>query len=366
MAIVVCTGLYIGNFAELDTDESNFTNEGVLPSATIDNNTLQLVEISQDDANDDGRIGSDDSGRTAETFTYDLGAGSQTSPLDSEARYSCDVLLGDGSTVTIVGIIYQLDNGDTFIISSVSFDNLDIQSVTIGAELDDFFYGKTAPHSVDNSSIVCYVAGTLIETEGGEVPVETLRIGDRVWTADNGFQEIRWIGSRTLNRSEISSNVKLRPIKISAGTLSNDTPAIDLFVSRQHRILIRSNICERMFGDSELLVPAIRLTEIDGIDIVDEVDSITYWHFMFDEHQIVRANGALSESMYFGPNAIRGLTQLARDEIHALFPELSVLDENPAGARQLLSSNKRTKNLVWRHIKNRRPVVDEAKLPVKH
>ncbi|MCB2159770.1 MAG: Hint domain-containing protein, partial [Rhodobacteraceae bacterium] len=40
--------------------------------------------------------------------------------------------------------------------------------------------------------------GLVIATEEGEVPAETLRVGDRVLTRDNGVQRIRWIGSSAL------------------------------------------------------------------------------------------------------------------------------------------------------------------------
>jgi hypothetical protein len=40
---------------------------------------------------------------------------------------------------------------------------------------------------------VCFVAGTLIATPSGAVPVERLRPGDLVATWDEGAQPVRWV-----------------------------------------------------------------------------------------------------------------------------------------------------------------------------
>lgn len=114
-------------------------------------------------------------------------------------------------------------------------------------------------------NFVCFASGTLIETVLGETPVEDLRAGQKVRTLDNGLQEILWIGHKTLTYAELSANPKLRPILIKKGALGANTPDRDLLVSRQHRILVRSKIAQRMFGSSEILVPAAKLLGLHGV-----------------------------------------------------------------------------------------------------
>jgi hypothetical protein len=49
----------------------------------------------------------------------------------------------------------------------------------------------------------------------------------------------------------------------------------------------------------------------------------TYVHLMFEEHQIIRADGAWSESFQPGAKTLAGLDSPQRDELLALFPELA-------------------------------------------
>ena len=51
---------------------------------------------------------------------------------------------------------------------------------------------------------------------------------------------------------------KVQPVRILAGALGHGMPQRDLLVSRQHRMLVSSAICERMFGLEQVLVSAIK------------------------------------------------------------------------------------------------------------
>ncbi|MEM7441604.1 MAG: Hint domain-containing protein [Pseudomonadota bacterium] len=47
-------------------------------------------------------------------------------------------------------------------------------------------------------SFICFTPGALITTPRGQVPVEDLKVGDLVITADSGLQAIRWVGSKRM------------------------------------------------------------------------------------------------------------------------------------------------------------------------
>lgn len=161
--------------------------------------------------------------------------------------------------------------------------------------------------------IVCFTHGTMIATDKGEKPVETLAAGDTVLTKDNGLQELRWIGSRT-----VPAKGNLAPIMIKAGAMANDR---DLMVSPQHRMVVEGWKSELLFGEREVLAAAKHLVNNDTI-YVKEGGEVEYFHMLFDAHEIVFANGAASESFHPGEVGIDALADAAREEIFTLFPEL--------------------------------------------
>lgn len=166
-----------------------------------------------------------------------------------------------------------------------------------------------------NFNVVCFVRGTRIKTDRGEIEIETLQAGDRVLTLDNGFQEIRWVGS-----SRRPAQGKLAPIRFRAGALGNDR---DLLVSPQHRMLLRGWQANLMFGSSEVLVCAKSLVN-DVTVLREEGGEVEYFHLLFDRHEIIFAEGAASESFHPGQEGWKALDAGTRDEILELFPELQV------------------------------------------
>jgi hypothetical protein len=208
----------------------------------------------------------------------------------------------------------------------------------------------------DNTNVVCFTAGTLIGTLLGPVRVEDLKAGDDVLTLDTGTQKIRWIGSTHRDSNDLAVDPKLRPVRISAGALGEGLPAQDLLVSRQHRVLVRSPIAQRMFDSSEVLLPAIKLIDLDGIDIAEDVDAVEYFHILFDRHEIVCSNGAWSESLFIGPEALQAVPPASAQEIKKLFPEICETGYEPASARHIPETGKLMRKLVARHKKNNKPL----------
>ncbi len=275
------------------------------------------------------------------------------------------LLLGDGSTRTfgpgaesnLQVIFLTVSNGGDvrhFIIPNDSFGDLNIQGVSTG-NLTDVGGNDAAVISTTNNQIevVCFASGTLIETGGGrQVEVERLRVGDCVMTADHGLKQIRWIGRQLIAADVLAVENRLRPIRIRKDALGDGTPTRDLRVSPQHRILVRSRIAERMFGQPEVLIAAKHLTALPGIDVMDDGADVEYHHILLDAHEVVMANGAASESFFLGPQAMKTVSEQDRGIIRSLWSTKASLDP----CRPLVTG-KQARTLVTRHAKNRKPVV---------
>ena len=130
-------------------------------------------------------------------------------------------------------------------------------------------------------------------------------------------------------------------------------PARDLLVSPQHRILVRSHIAQRMFGVDEVLIAAKQLLLLDGIDYVTDCDEVEYFHLLFERHEVIYSNGAATESLFTGPEALKAVDPAARAEILALFPELLATDRAWEPARRL-GEGRRGRQLAKRHAENQR------------
>ncbi|MCJ8139543.1 Hint domain-containing protein [Falsirhodobacter halotolerans] len=206
---------------------------------------------------------------------------------------------------------------------------------------------------------VCFVRGTMIMTEQGEVPIEDLKAGDMVLTMDHGFQPIRWIGSTRLSALDLIQRPNLRPIRIQKGAFGPNLPEADLSVSPQHRVLIRSKVADRIFATREVLVAAKQLLQLPGINVESQIIEVEYFHMMFSQHEVVYANGLLSESLYLGPVSMQALEPAAREEISALFPGVFEGDRVFPPARHL-ASGRLGRRLAVRHLQNGKNLFEPA------
>lgn len=215
---------------------------------------------------------------------------------------------------------------------------------------------------VDASAlVVCFVDGTVIRGDGKDVAIEDLKVRDLILTKDAGLQPIRWIGSRVVTADNLANSPELYPIRIKAGALGQGQPQTDLIVSPQHRVLVRSAIAKRIFGEDEVLVAAKHLVNLPGFEFAKDLKTFTYYHFLFDTHHVVLSNGAETESLYPGPQALKSVGKEALGEILLLFPELGAMNSSVEipGARMLISG-KEGKKLAYRHLKNVKPLLSSA------
>ena len=281
--------------------------------------------------------------------------------IQATFRGDITLTLPDGSTSSQVATIVQMANGDLFLRPNAQFlptwDGISaLQTITINQATP--FANNTVLNSVISFSpdifdimIPCFSAGTLIDTANGPRPVEHLKVGDLVRTADHGMQPIRWIGQRHLQACALEQAPELCPVQIAPGAFGPNQPAMPLRVSPQHRMLVRSRIARRMFEAEEVLVAAAQLVGLPGITEVAPQE-VTYLHLLFDRHEVIFANGTPSESLYPGPMALKSLGARALHEILTLFPDLAQFDSFRLQPARPLVRGRQGRSMAERHLKN--------------
>ncbi len=161
--------------------------------------------------------------------------------------------------------------------------------------------------SLFNPSAPCYCRGTMIKTNLSEKRVEKLKIGDEVMSASGAARPIKWIGRRNYCGRFVMGRKDILPICIKAGALEDNVPKRDLWISPNHA----------MYLDG-MLIEAKDL--VNGVSIVqaERVDKVEYFHIELDAHDVIVAEGALSET--FIDDDSRGLFHNAH-EYAAMYPD---------------------------------------------
>ena len=269
--------------------------------------------------------------------------------------------------------IQALFNGDALDDPTATYGGFSGTATRVGAGEDfgtdnDGFSIQRSPDGTDtfvNNSTptpgttnICFTQGTLFETPDGPRQIEHLRPGDLLMTKDHGPQAIRWIWARHCPATEQQDNPALRPIRVAKGALGAGLPRRDLLVSRHHRLLLCSKIAKRMYGKPEVLAAAKDLTAIQGIDTPPHMGSITYFHILMQQHEILFAEGTPAESLYLGQQTLHAIEPEARDELQQIFgPDWDGFLQTPPPPARLLVCGPKTRNMAERHRKNNKPAL---------
>lgn len=180
-----------------------------------------------------------------------------------------------------------------------------------------------APEYPTIDGAICFTSDSMIDTDAGPCRAGALTPGTKIRTRDNGYQPLRWIARRKLDRRDLEQAPALRPILFEPHALGPLQPERAMRLSPQHRVLVDTAANELLFGSGQVLVPAKGLTNGTSIRVDDGVDGVEYIHLMFDQHEIVFADGVEAESFVPGAWALQVLPPEARAEFDALFPQFS-------------------------------------------
>ena len=135
----------------------------------------------------------------------------------------------------------------------------------------------------------CFLAGSLITTPSGFIPVEELSVGDQVITYIDGLEKNRhvtWVGqAHCVIRPHLPLDQAGYPIRILKDAIADGMPFKDLLITAEH--------C--LFFDGKF-VPARML--VNGLSIFYDtsINSYEYYHIETEDHSVIMADGMLTES----------------------------------------------------------------------
>ncbi len=138
-------------------------------------------------------------------------------------------------------------------------------------------------------NVPCFLRGTRILTGKGEIPVESISVGDLVVTEKGTSLPVKWIGRRRFKKDAASNWPKgFMPVRVSRHALDGRTPHTDLYLSPNHSFFIDG-----------VLIPVGHL--INGASIAqampDGVQEIEYFHIELETHEVIFAEGAAVETL---------------------------------------------------------------------
>jgi hypothetical protein len=220
--------------------------------------------------------------------TIVIAEGSEMGTVGADVHLDCVVTMmaPDGSTVEVMILIELDDTGmieDTYVLPLAAlFEKQDYAAVTLNRENPRTRLAEVACVSFTRSTLITLANGM-------QKPIEQLNIGDRILTRDHGPREIRWIGHQT-----VRATGSFAPIIIKKGTLNNEN---DLTVSPNHRLFIYQRKDRLRAGRAEVLVKAKLL--VNGVNVVQSDGGfVEYYQLLFDNHEIIYAEGIAAESMF--------------------------------------------------------------------
>lgn len=320
MSTVNWSAIYLGNFADFDSDEADLEAEDssalIATFGSAANPMSDFVVNLQTESNDGNSAIGRDNTSTPDTITFETspGGSTETTTVDSIFRVHTEIQFSNGLGPISNGFFVIQDiNGNAFFladdqefafgqVNSRAIDSITITSISDDnrSELTQSWVDAGPFVSTSAGPTICFLPETRIATPSGEVAAGSLKVGDYVTTLDNGPRPILWVGLKRMRFRP--GDGAFKPYRIKQGALGDGLPKRNLKLSKQHRLLLRSR------GD-EHLGPVIGFSSLSGVSRMNGASEATFINFLFSRHEIIFAEGVPVESLYVGPNCLNILSR---------------------------------------------------------
>ncbi len=187
-------------------------------------------------------------------------------------------------------------------------------------------YAATMPNALktDRRYLTGICGEANVRTPWGARRIEMIQPGDMVVTRDNALQPVRMIWSRTVTAADMRDHPELAPIRLRPRAIGPMMPARDLRIAAGHRALIPGYRIADVADEQCCLMRVDALASASDEAFVDAAPgNVTFYNLVFDSHQVFCAEGLPVESFRPSPKALSALDVSAREELLALFPNIT-------------------------------------------
>ncbi|MCU0905265.1 MAG: Hint domain-containing protein [Tabrizicola sp.] len=125
------------------------------------------------------------------------------------------------------------------------------------------------------------LAGTLVRTLDGILPVDFLTPGDRIVTR---------AGARRLTSVSVVTRKQIHLVRFKASTMGHDRPEQDLYLSPGQPVIIRDWRAQALYSVPVAAIPAARLADGEFICVETHHD-VRLYALRFDEDEVIYAEG---------------------------------------------------------------------------
>ena len=202
--------------------------------------------------------------------------------------------------------------------------------------------------------LVGLAKGTLIDTLDGPKPVEDLKPRDVLRTGSGRCRLVHHI-----LRIDRGDAIRHAMIRIKAGALGPNLPARNMRLPRNQKILVRSEIAQRMFGQDGSLVAARFLTDLPDVTKAKPRHCPGALYLLLLETQdTILADGIPIETLAPCAENLALLPAHLRTALARMYPGFA--QASCATALQVQAARpKRQKRLIKRHIHSGSPLIVE-------
>jgi hypothetical protein len=125
------------------------------------------------------------------------------------------------------------------------------------------------------------LAGTMVRTLDGLIPIEFLTPGDRIVTR---------AGARRLTSVSVVVRKQVDLVRVRASTMGHDRPDQDLLLSPGQPVLIRDWRAKALYGVPVAAIPASRLADGEFI-CIETHRNARLFTLRFDDDEVIYAEG---------------------------------------------------------------------------